>query len=95
MQKYSSIFHRQDPGKRFKNYVASELYTLMHLWMDYTGDKYTLSFVRTKDKAETDFLIVKNKMPWLLVKAKLSKGNKRQFAIPPYSFSPRAIHKLS
>lgn len=62
----------QDPGKRFENYVASELYSLIHLWMDYTGDKYTLSFVRTKDKKETDFLIVKNKTPWLLVEAKLS-----------------------
>ena len=40
--------------------------------MDQTGDKYMLSFVRTKEKEETDFLILKNKTPWLLVEAKLS-----------------------
>lgn len=64
----------KDPGKRFENYVAVELMSQIHLWMEASGDRYSLFYIRTKEKEETDFLILKNNTPWLLLEAKLSDG---------------------
>ncbi|MBI4063229.1 MAG: ATP-binding protein [Elusimicrobia bacterium] len=61
-----------DEGRRFENYVAVELNTLLHLWADASGERYSLFYIRTKQKEETDFLILKNDSPWLLIEAKLS-----------------------
>ncbi len=60
---------------RFENYVACELNTRLSLWGQFTGDNYTLYFIRNKQKQETDFLIVKNGRPWLLAEAKLGDGS--------------------
>ena len=57
-------------SKKFENYVACELYSLISLWNDSGYGYYDLNFVRTKDGKETDFLIVKDKKPWLLIEAK-------------------------
>ena len=62
----------KDPGKRFENYVAVELNTLSSLWMDSTGEKYSLFYIRNKQKQETDFLVTQNEKPWLLVEVKYS-----------------------
>ena len=43
-------------GRRFENYVASELMARIHLWMDLSGERYSLFYIRRKDKKETDFL---------------------------------------
>lgn len=59
-------------GARFENYVAVELKTKLALWSDATGVKYTLFYLRNKEKQETDFLIVKDEKPWLLIETKLS-----------------------
>lgn len=64
----------EDPGKRFENLIAVELFSLIHLWKDLTGELFSLCYTRDKMKQETDFLIVKNNKPWLLVEAKLSDG---------------------
>ncbi len=55
---------------RFENYVAATLLRACVLYTDRFGDKMTLHFVRTFDEAEVDFLLCKNKRPWLLVEAK-------------------------
>ena len=39
-----------------------------------TGEKYDLYYVRNKQKQETDFLVVREGRPWLLLEAKLSDG---------------------
>ncbi|MBL7071700.1 MAG: ATP-binding protein [Candidatus Omnitrophica bacterium] len=62
----------KDAGKRFENYVAVELITMLNLWMDATGERYSLFYIRNKQKEETDFLIAKNEKPWLLIEAKYS-----------------------
>ena len=62
----------KDPGKRFENYVAVELNTLSSLWMDSTGEEYSLFYIRNKQKQETDFLVTQNEKPWLLVEVKYS-----------------------
>ncbi len=59
-------------GARFENYVACELRTRLLLWGDASGDDYKLFYIRNKEKQETDFLIVKNGAPWLMVEAKIS-----------------------
>ena len=61
-----------DPGFRFENYVAVQLKGRLQLWEDATGVKYSLFYIRNKEKQETDFLILRDKKPWLLVESKLS-----------------------
>lgn len=63
-----------DAGARFENYVACELRTRLLLWGDATGDDYKLFYIRNKQKQETDFLVVKDGKPWLMVEAKISDG---------------------
>lgn len=58
---------------RFENYVAASLLRACVLYTDRYGEKMQLAFVRTFDGAEVDFLICKDKKPWLLVEAK--EGN--------------------
>ncbi|MFA4889777.1 MAG: AAA family ATPase, partial [Candidatus Omnitrophota bacterium] len=62
----------KDEGKRFENFIAVELKTLISFWSDATGDYYHLWYVRDKEKRETDFLITKDDTPWLLVETKHS-----------------------
>lgn len=73
---YSSYFldwtRCSDPAFRFENYIAVELKTLIGLWNDSGLASLELYYVRTKDRRETDFLIVKNGQPWCLFEAKLS-----------------------
>ena len=62
-------------GSRFENYVACELKALLTLWGDASGEEFSLFYIRNKQKQETDFLVVRNGMPWLLVEAKLTDGS--------------------
>lgn len=62
----------KDPGRRFENYIAVELKTRISLWADASGEEYNLFYIRNKQKQETDFLITRNKKPWLLIEAKNS-----------------------
>lgn len=62
-------------GSRFENYVACELKTMLTLWGDASGEDFSLFYIRNKQKQETDFLVVRNGMPWLLVEAKLTDGS--------------------
>jgi predicted AAA+ superfamily ATPase len=63
----------QDESAKFENFLALELKSNIDLWNDWTKDKYELTFVKTRDGRETDFLILKNSVPWLLCEAKLSE----------------------
>lgn len=64
-----------DSGKRFENYIAVELNTLFNFWMDASGEKYALFYIRNKQKQETDFLITHNGKPWLLIETKYSDSS--------------------
>ena len=66
--------HIKDPGARFENFVALELKALVDLLVD-RGADFSLFYIRSKDGKESDFLICKDKEPWLIVEAKLSKTN--------------------
>ncbi len=45
------------------------------LTMNLSEDAYSLFYIRTKEKEETDFVILKNKNPWLLIEVKNSDGS--------------------
>ena len=60
-----------DPAARFENMVAAELQRAIVLWNDLGYGRFSLHFVRDKNKREIDFLIVDEGTPFLLVEAKL------------------------
>lgn len=60
------------PGARFENLVANHLLKKIHFLEDSTGERYELNYVRDRNGHEVDFLIVKNRKPFLLIEVKLS-----------------------
>jgi len=65
----------KDPYSRFENFVAVQLYSRISAWQDLTGTEFILSYVRDKSKNETDFVIIKDRKPWLMVEAKYSDSS--------------------
>ena len=59
---------------RFENYVAVELKVWTDLWTDSGAGEFDLYYIRDRDGRETDFLITKGSVPWLLVEVKLSSS---------------------
>lgn len=62
----------ESTGPRFENLMASQLMKTCHFWTDTGEGNFELFYLRNKEKQEIDFLIVKNKKPWLCVEAKTS-----------------------
>ncbi len=60
-----------DPGARFENMVASHLLKACHFWTDTGEGKFELFYLKTKDKREVDFLVIKDGNPWLPIECKL------------------------
>lgn len=60
----------ENPGARAENFIASHLLKSVNLWTDLGLGKYELYYLRTLDKKEVDFLVVKNKQPWFLIEVK-------------------------
>ncbi|MEA3279591.1 MAG: ATP-binding protein [Thermodesulfobacteriota bacterium] len=65
----------KNKGAMFENYVACELNARLNLWKDATGDDFHLFYIRNKQQQETDFLVVRNGNPWLLVESKLTDAS--------------------
>lgn len=61
-----------DPGQRLENLVACALLKATHFWTDHGFGDFGLHFLRDKDKREVDFLISRDREPWLLVEVKAS-----------------------
>ncbi len=61
-----------DPGRRFENLVAGHLLKWCHFTEDWGHPLLGLHFLRDKEKREVDFLVTRDRRPWLLVEAKLS-----------------------
>jgi predicted AAA+ superfamily ATPase len=62
----------EDPGVRLENMVASHLLKWCHFSQDLGHPPLDLHFVRDKEKREVDFLITREKKPWLLIEVKRS-----------------------
>ena len=65
-----------DIGVRAENFVACHLLKAVHFWKDIGMGNYELYFIRDKQKREVDFLIAKNKKPWILIEVKSSAKEK-------------------
>lgn len=61
-----------DEGSRFENMVASHLLKWCNFCEDWGYPPLHLHYLRDKEKREVDFLITKDKKPWMLVEAKLT-----------------------
>ena len=61
------------PGARFENLVAGHLLKAVHAWTDSGVGTFDLRFVRDKEKREVDFLVVRDRKPWMLVECKASE----------------------
>ncbi len=66
---YSEV---EDAGARFENMIASHLLKFCHFWTDNGCDDFELFYLRNKEKEEMDFLICRNKKPWLPIEVKLN-----------------------
>jgi uncharacterized protein len=62
----------ESEGARFENLVAGHLLKACDFWTDTGEGTFELRFLRNKEHAEVDFLIVRNRKPWLGVEVKLS-----------------------
>ena len=65
----------QSEGAKFENLVACQLLKSCHFWTDTGEGDFQLYYLRNKEKQEIDFLIVKNKRPWLAIESKLTDPN--------------------
>jgi predicted AAA+ superfamily ATPase len=57
-------------GPRFENLVASHLLKLCHWLSDVEGWRTELRYVRDREGREVDFVILRDRRPWVLVEAK-------------------------
>jgi len=60
----------EQQGPRLENIVAVHLQKVCHFWTDFAYGVFELCYLRTKDKKEVDFCIIRDKKPWLLVECK-------------------------
>lgn len=61
-------------GARAENFIALAILKAINYWNDIGFSEYELHYLRDKDKREVDFVIVKEKKPWLLVEVKLKNN---------------------
>jgi len=57
------------PARR-ENLSALHLLKACHFWTESASGEFELRFIRTKEKAEIDFVMLRDKKPWLLVECK-------------------------
>jgi hypothetical protein len=58
-------------GSRFENYIAVEVANILSQWHDQGLGDFQLTYIRTRNGHECDFLILKNRSPWLMIEAKV------------------------
>ncbi len=62
----------KEDGLRMENLVAAHLLKAVNYWTDCGLGYYDLWFIRDKEKREVDFLVSRDKKPWLMIEIKLS-----------------------
>jgi len=62
----------QDESARFENMAALELLRAIYTWNEKGYGKFSLHYIRNKEKEETDFLVADNHKPVLLIETKSS-----------------------
>jgi len=61
-----------DEAGRFENLAALEFFRAVEAWNDHGWGRFSLHYLRNKEKQEVDFLLAENNRPFLLVEAKLT-----------------------
>jgi len=62
----------EEPSARFENLVALELWRAVTSWNNTGYGLFSLHFIKNKEQQEVDFMITKERKPFLLIEAKLS-----------------------
>lgn len=62
----------ESDGERFENLIASHLLKYAHYLTDTGEANVDLCYLKNKEKKEIDFLLVKNKKPWIPIEVKLN-----------------------
>ncbi len=62
-------------GARRENLTALHLLKACHFWTDTAQGEFDLRFVRTKDGREVDFVVLRDRSPWMLVECKSRETN--------------------
>ncbi len=65
----------EDSGKRFENFVATQLQRAVSAWVEWGKGDYQLMYVRTKDGREVDFVITERDKPFVLIECKSNSKN--------------------
>lgn len=61
-----------DEGKRAETLIACHLLKAVEGWTDLGLGEFQLGYLRDKNKREVDFIVVRDKKPWILIEAKKS-----------------------
>lgn len=77
-----------DEGDRAETFIACHLLKAVDGWTDLGLGEFELRYIRDVHKREVDFLVVRNKMPWMLVEAKAAETN----CSPTLGFFKEKIH---
>lgn len=64
----------KNESARLENMVAFHLLRFVHWALDTQGEKYELRYFRNTVGHEVDFILLKNKKPWMAIEVKLSAG---------------------
>lgn len=59
-------------GAQAENFIASHLLKAVQFWADSGRGDFQLTYLRTKDKREVDFLVTKDEKPWIMIEVKTS-----------------------
>lgn len=63
----------EDPGRRAETFVGCHLLKAVEGWQDLGLGEFHLAYVRDKDRREVDFLVVRDRSPWILIEVKRSE----------------------
>jgi len=81
-------------GMRNENFIASQLLKSVQWWCDSGLGNYELHYVRDKQQREVDFLISKDKTPYLLVECKSSMAEQLSPALTHFQRQLKAPYAL-
>ena len=61
---------KERPAARQENLVALHLLKACHYWTDVALGEFDLRYVRDKEKREVDFLVTRERRPWMMVECR-------------------------
>jgi len=65
-----NILEIQSEAARRENLVALHLVKACDFWTDTAQAEFELRYIKTKEKQEIDFCVVRDRKPWMLVECK-------------------------